>query len=548
MYKKAFLVLLMGISVFYTIALLKMLVSQQTHPVSINTPVVVPPIKDPVPTFTPPPPVPGVRPRIDVVFAIDSTGSMQDEIDVVKDNIRNIISEISQGQPSPDVRYGIVTYRDRGDEYVTRSWAFTRDIQEISTALASIVAAGGGDKPESVNEALHVTLHNMAWDAQANSKLVFLIGDAGPHFYQNDYKWQDEVVYAQKQGISINTIACSGIEPNEEQVFNMISTQSNGNYAHLTYKQEYAKSDGSHTTIIEEAGKTYAVDDVADKDWSRGASELVARNAAKEITAPPASYSSGVSSYGSSGVESAVRNIEGGVVGGVVGSVGGAPAAEPIDEIAMNRADAASSARLESKSLAKDSRAGGAPAAPAIAYRDSRMDAPAKNSSMGVSSTMSVAAKPSAMGEMAVGAKTNNLNTVLADSIKKAARQQGTTYGKVISPLFDFKGKASGVKKANSLLIDNKAQLKSLLSGASDIDINRIDFNNQVVIAVFMGETDDKAEVTISKISLSGNDLLVSLNRSASASGKATPFHLVVLPKTWEGKQLNAKDIFVRFD
>ena len=55
-------------------------------------------------------------PRVDVVFLLDATGSMGDEIQAVKDRIRAMISAIALGDPAPDVRFGIVAYRDRGEE------------------------------------------------------------------------------------------------------------------------------------------------------------------------------------------------------------------------------------------------------------------------------------------------------------------------------------------------------------------------------------------------------------------------------------------------
>ena len=72
-------------------------------------------------------------PRMDVLFLLDSTGSMSDEIDAVKGHIRDMISEIASGNPTPDVRFGIVTYRDRGDDYITKTFELTRDIDQILT-------------------------------------------------------------------------------------------------------------------------------------------------------------------------------------------------------------------------------------------------------------------------------------------------------------------------------------------------------------------------------------------------------------------------------
>jgi hypothetical protein len=99
MYKKAALVLILGVAVFYSLALTKLFLFQKRN---VEQPPIV---TNPIPN----PPIPSPNneiPRIDVVFMIDSTSSMGDEIQMVKENIRNIISEISQGQPAPDVRYG----------------------------------------------------------------------------------------------------------------------------------------------------------------------------------------------------------------------------------------------------------------------------------------------------------------------------------------------------------------------------------------------------------------------------------------------------------
>ena len=100
-------------------------------------------------------------PRLDVVFLLDATGSMGDEIGAVKEKIREMISEIALGDPVPDVRFGIVAYRDRGDDYVTRTFDLTRNIDRIVDNLGEIEANGGGDYPESFNEGLHVAVQEL---------------------------------------------------------------------------------------------------------------------------------------------------------------------------------------------------------------------------------------------------------------------------------------------------------------------------------------------------------------------------------------------------
>ena len=74
-----------------------------------------------------------------------------------------MISEIALGDLAPHVRFGIVTYRDRDDEDVTKTFELTADIDQIVENLNGMETAGGGDNPESLNEALRVTLHEMNW-------------------------------------------------------------------------------------------------------------------------------------------------------------------------------------------------------------------------------------------------------------------------------------------------------------------------------------------------------------------------------------------------
>ncbi|MFY9221395.1 MAG: vWA domain-containing protein [Blastocatellia bacterium] len=542
-YKKAALVIILGVAVFYSLALTKIFFSQKSTPTPIvtNNPIPVPP------PIVEPPPVNNNAPRIDVVFTIDSTSSMSDEIQIVKENIRNIISDISQGQPAPDVRYAIVTYRDRYDEYVTKQWPFTRDVQEISRILSSIVAAGGGDKPESVNEALNVTLHKLDWDPQARSKIVFLIGDAGPNNYADGPRWENELLYAQRNNISINTIACSGIWPVEAQVFNTLASSSNGQFANLTYKQELTNSDGSRAVVIEEGGRTYSLSgDVDDKDWMRGADELLARNEAKEISSYSSSYSTSSSLDGGMVAPATAPiakklddelamadSVESGIVGGVASGKG---------IIAAKPANIALPAEAISEPIAIGRRTDELAETKAKAYaeRDLAKDMPAMSK---------VAPAPSSIN-FGNANRTNNLNAVLADSIKRAARQQGSTYGTLVSPLFDFKGSSSGVTKPTKIFIDSKSQLQSLLGTNSSIDINKIDFNNQVVIGVFLGKVNNNSSITISKISFSGKDLIVTLiQQSGSASSTTTtPFHLMVIPRQIAETKLSAKDIFVKFE
>src|SRR4026208_1159961 len=94
------------------------------------------------------------KPRIEVCFVLDTTGSMGGLIEGAKQKIWSIANEMISAQPTPELKLGLIGYRDQGDEYVVKSFQLTDDIDSIYGHLRDFKAEGGGDEPESVNEAL----------------------------------------------------------------------------------------------------------------------------------------------------------------------------------------------------------------------------------------------------------------------------------------------------------------------------------------------------------------------------------------------------------
>ena len=150
------------------------------------------------------------RPHIDVVFALDTTGSMGGLIAAAKDKIWAIASSMALAQPAPIIRMGLVAYRDRGDEYVTRVVDLSEDLDSVYANLMDLQAAGGGDGPESVNQALHDAIHRISWRRDPRAyKAVFLVGDAPPHMdYQDEVTYVQTLLEAQQSDIVVNAIQC----------------------------------------------------------------------------------------------------------------------------------------------------------------------------------------------------------------------------------------------------------------------------------------------------------------------------------------------------
>jgi Mg-chelatase subunit ChlD len=150
------------------------------------------------------------RPVIDVVFVLDTTGSMGGLIQAAKEKIWSIASSMAQAQPAPQIRMGLVAYRDRGDDYVTKVIDLSSSLDTVYATLMDFRADGGGDGPESVNQALADAVHKMSWNQDHNAyKVIFLVGDAPPHMdYQDDVKYPASIAEARTRGIVVNTVQC----------------------------------------------------------------------------------------------------------------------------------------------------------------------------------------------------------------------------------------------------------------------------------------------------------------------------------------------------
>jgi len=151
--------------------------------------------------------------RVEVVFVLDTTGSMGGLIHAAKEKIWSIASTLAQAQQAPEISMGLVAYRDRGDAYVTQVVDLNRDLDSMYVKLMDFAADGGGDGPEAVNEALEAAVNRMSWSQdQSTYKVVFLVGDAPPHMdYQDDAKYPQVVAAAAAKGIVVNTIQCGGL-------------------------------------------------------------------------------------------------------------------------------------------------------------------------------------------------------------------------------------------------------------------------------------------------------------------------------------------------
>ncbi len=199
------------------------------------------------------------RPCVEVVFCLDTTGSMGGLIEGAKAKIWSVCNQIANGKPTPLLKVGLVAYRDRGDDYVTRVTDLTDDLDAIHGQLKGFSAQGGGDTPESVNQALDDAVNKIHWSRDRHTlRIIFLVGDAPPHMdYTGDVKYPDTCKRACEKGIRINTIQCGG-DPDCTRV----------------WKDVAAKAEGSFVAIPQDGGRMLAVVTPYDEELSTLNTEL----------------------------------------------------------------------------------------------------------------------------------------------------------------------------------------------------------------------------------------------------------------------------------
>lgn len=235
---------------------------------------------------------PGGRPApvpVDVLFLLDATGSMGDEIDRLKTQVDSVAERVAALEGAPDVRFGMTLYRDEGDAFVAATRDFTSDVQAFRADLADVVADGGGDYPEALEEGLAEALLAPAWrDPAATLQLVFLVADAPPQVgRQLEHTYDDSIREAVARGLKIFPVASSESDDQAEAVFRQLAQATGARFVFLTYGAGGAAT-GDSTDIATTDYEELALDDLVVRLVAEELAALTgSASVVPPVTAPP---------------------------------------------------------------------------------------------------------------------------------------------------------------------------------------------------------------------------------------------------------------------
>lgn len=175
-----------------------------------------------------------VSKKLDLMIMCDTTGSMSDELEYLKEELSEIVRRIKSENANIPTRVSVNFYRDEDDEYEVRQFPFSENIDEVVRAIGAQTADGGGDFPESVHTALDSAVNKHEWNSDS-VKIMFLVLDAPPH---SDEQIVDSVnkyvLKAAEMGIRIIPIASSGIDKSTEYLLRNMAFTTGGTYTFLT--------------------------------------------------------------------------------------------------------------------------------------------------------------------------------------------------------------------------------------------------------------------------------------------------------------------------
>jgi hypothetical protein len=232
---------------------------------------------------------------IELLFVLDTTGSMGGMLEGAKSKIWGIVNEVLQRQSGTGttVRVGLVAYRDRGDAYVTRITALSDNLDAVYAQLMGFRPEGGGDGPEDVRSAMAEAVRAGGWSnpGPRTSQVMFLVGDAAPH---DDYRNLPSTIAsareASRRGIIVNAIQC-GSDSATTMAWRNVAQYGGGEYLAIAqdggvqviatpYDQELAQ-------LGEQIGGTYMAYGASDERMKRQSAQ-VGMEARMAAAAPPA--------------------------------------------------------------------------------------------------------------------------------------------------------------------------------------------------------------------------------------------------------------------
>jgi hypothetical protein len=171
-----------------------------------------------------------VRGKVDVVFCVDRSGSMERVIETAKRKIWTIVNEVAQQKPTPILRIGLIGYGSADQDI--KLFPLTTDLDKVYQDLSTFKCDMGGD--EWVGWALKQAVDRMEWSTERKSlKMIFMVGNETAMQGTEANFYTKTAPLALKKDITVNAIYCGKPNPEEEKTWRELASLADGLYTQI---------------------------------------------------------------------------------------------------------------------------------------------------------------------------------------------------------------------------------------------------------------------------------------------------------------------------
>jgi VWA domain-containing protein len=168
--------------------------------------------------------------RVDVVFCIDRSGSMQGVIETAKQKVWSIVSEIAKSKPTPILRIGLIGYGSADKDI--KFFPLTDDLDQAYGNLVTFKVDMGGD--EWVGWAVQQATERMEWSSEKSAlKIIFMVGNETAMQGSEAVLYPKTVPEAIKKDITVNAIYAGKPSLEEERTWREVAKLADGVYTQI---------------------------------------------------------------------------------------------------------------------------------------------------------------------------------------------------------------------------------------------------------------------------------------------------------------------------
>ena len=173
-------------------------------------------------------------PQIDVVIALDVSGSMSGLIASAKQRLWDIVNQLGRAQPRPELRIAIVSYgnpeygQDTG--YVRIDLPFTSDLDAVNQTLFGFGTNGG---EEYVARVVSTSVGRLAWSTEQDALRILFVAGNEAATQDPQISIQHATQLANARGIVVNTIYCGNENDSIAAGWRDVASMTNGLYTSI---------------------------------------------------------------------------------------------------------------------------------------------------------------------------------------------------------------------------------------------------------------------------------------------------------------------------